>query len=263
MIIATDVPDYLYHYTSVDTLEKILMNKTIRFSSLMNVDDKEEILTSSGWNFGKYCFVSSWTDIEDESIPFWSEYTSNMSGVRIKLHTLPFYNNVFIDSRYCDGNSFYTYYPKELIEKQNICCYIMMPFCRRVQYTNDDIKIKIQDKVKYKYCDENTFRDFEANFMEIGKYKRKCWEFQSEWRYCMYFIPIDVNLGEPHFDLSLNTLNLDFNHYDLPIAEEFFLQLEITTGPRMGESDRKRVRKLVDQYCPTAKISESKLQIRI
>ena len=262
MIIKTDVPDYLYHYTSVDTLEKILMNRTIRFSSLINVDDKEEILTSSGSNFGKDCFVSSWTDIEDESIPFWAEYTENMCGVRIKLHTLPFNKNIVVNKYYYGGEPFETYYPLELFDKEKIFCYCVMPFCRKVQYTSDCMKIKIQDITHAEYVGDGHYENIQANFMEIGKYKRKCWEFQSEWRYCMFFIPADLKSGEINFDASSDKINLDFSYYDLCIAEKDFAEMEIVTGPRMDEQEKIRVIEMVKKYCPTAKVIESSLQIR-
>ena len=34
--------EYLYHYTSIETLLLILKNKTLAFNSLINVDDLEE-----------------------------------------------------------------------------------------------------------------------------------------------------------------------------------------------------------------------------
>ena len=36
------MPEYLYHYTAVDTLELILKNKTIRFNPLTKMDDNLE-----------------------------------------------------------------------------------------------------------------------------------------------------------------------------------------------------------------------------
>lgn len=263
MIINTDVPDYLYHYTSVETLEKILENKTIRFSSLINVDDTEEILTASGSNFGKYCFVSSWTDIEEESIPFWSEYTKDMTGVRIKLHTLPFYTNRVINQHYCNGVPFDTYYPKELFERDNICCYYMMPFCRKVQYTNDINKIRIPDIIQADYVGDSKYKNIQANFMEIGKYKSKCWAFQSEWRYCMFFIPVDMNVGNVNLDTSPNNLNLDFTYYDVPISKKDFNNMEIVLGPKMSVENKKRVIDKVTMFCPTANVCESQLKIKL
>ncbi|MGN1117077.1 MAG: hypothetical protein ACI4RU_00550, partial [Acutalibacteraceae bacterium] len=59
-------PDYLYHYTSVDTLEKILQNKSIRFNSLDKMDDRLEQWSAHGRQEGSHVFISSWTDQADE-----------------------------------------------------------------------------------------------------------------------------------------------------------------------------------------------------
>ena len=80
-----DHPQYLYHYTSLNTLALILTNKSICFSTLLNVDDVEEAETSDLGLFGKYVYVSCWTDEASESIAMWQMYTPNMHGVRIKL----------------------------------------------------------------------------------------------------------------------------------------------------------------------------------
>lgn len=76
--------EYLYHYTNLSSLALIFKNKTFRFNSLINMDDAEEVKTKNSPFLGKYCFISSWTDIEAESIPFWGLYTDNMSGIRIE-----------------------------------------------------------------------------------------------------------------------------------------------------------------------------------
>ena len=82
--------EYLYHYTSLETLALILSNKTICFNNLLNVDDIEEAETQDMGNFGRFLYVSCWTDDEKESIPLWNLYTPNMHGVRIKLPKFPF-----------------------------------------------------------------------------------------------------------------------------------------------------------------------------
>lgn len=43
-----------YHYTNIDTLALILKYKTIRFNSLENVDDLEEVKSSDLGDVGKY-----------------------------------------------------------------------------------------------------------------------------------------------------------------------------------------------------------------
>lgn len=75
----------LYHYCSVETFELIMRNKTFRFSSLGVVDDMEESMTSDYEDIGKICFVSCWTDLEQESVEMWRTYTGGVNGVRIGL----------------------------------------------------------------------------------------------------------------------------------------------------------------------------------
>lgn len=77
--------DYLYHYTSLDTLALILKNHTIRLRPLHTMDDKQEERSSDMKNIGKHFFISSWTSDAEESIPMWNLYTPLSSGVRIGL----------------------------------------------------------------------------------------------------------------------------------------------------------------------------------
>lgn len=75
--------DFLYHYTSIETLALILSNRTFRLNSLDQMDDLQEKETSDIKNIGQFCYISSWTDDETESIPMWKMYSSLDSGVRI------------------------------------------------------------------------------------------------------------------------------------------------------------------------------------
>ena len=76
--------EYLYHYTNIETLALILQNHSFRFNSLDKMDDLQEQETADLKNVGQFCYISSWTDDVDESIPMWNMYTSINSGVRIK-----------------------------------------------------------------------------------------------------------------------------------------------------------------------------------
>ena len=73
----TNIPQTLYHYTSLETLALILTNKSLCFNTLLNVDDIEEAETSDMGLLGKYVYVSCWTDEAAESIPMWQLYTPN------------------------------------------------------------------------------------------------------------------------------------------------------------------------------------------
>ena len=78
-------PDFLYHYTSIESLAQILSSKTIRFNSLTELDDLTEGKCNDIKSIGSYFFISSWTDIHEESLPFWNMYTPKMKGIRIKM----------------------------------------------------------------------------------------------------------------------------------------------------------------------------------
>lgn len=110
--------DYLYHYTSIETLALILKNKTLCFNNLLNVDDSEEAETFDMGKFGKFVYVSCWTDDEQESIPLWNLYTPDMHGVRIRLPRYPFKKYLYKKGEYSCTEDIETYinmeklYPK-------------------------------------------------------------------------------------------------------------------------------------------------------
>lgn len=76
--------DVIYHYTSIDTLELILKNQTIRFNRLDQVGkDLSESNSFDKLKLGKYLFVSCWTKSLIESIPLWHMQSQEMTGVRV------------------------------------------------------------------------------------------------------------------------------------------------------------------------------------
>jgi hypothetical protein len=79
------IPEKLFQYTSVDSLEKILSNCTIRFSRLDTVNDPEEAKAADVPNAASSVMVSCWSADERESIPMWSMYGDHFSGVRFGM----------------------------------------------------------------------------------------------------------------------------------------------------------------------------------
>jgi len=77
----------LHHYTSIDTLSIILKNRTIKLNRLDNSNDPLEFNAQDIDNFGKFIFYSSWTGLQEESIPMWKLYCKGdlKNGVRISL----------------------------------------------------------------------------------------------------------------------------------------------------------------------------------
>ncbi len=272
LIMENDI-EYLYHYTSIESLALILKNRTIRLNALNKMDDLQEQKTQDVLNFGQFFFVSSWTDEDKESIPMWKMYTSTSSGVRIKLRKNPFKRqktklSEFAKNIKARSVNVVTEQAEidtlldlgELIKKKVFSIDAWQGnILKEVIYTNDkeflEPKIKSEDGMQLLYD-------------KIGKYKDLHWKFQKEWRYLMKFIPLDM-LGSPS-DILLKfqilgakilegTETMPFSYIDLEIEKEYFEEMEITPSPQMSVGYKIVLDSLLEKYNPKAIIKESEL----
>ena len=274
---------YLYHYTSLETLALILANRSICFNNLLNVDDMEESETQDMGNFGRFLDVSCWTSEEQESIPLWNLYTPNMHDVRIKLPIFPFKK--------------YSYKKGELFFKEDVETYINMekiydedkvniaanqPMLIEVDYTNEKDRLfpkvrKISSvDVLERYLNAGDMKEVEGvkvsySFAELGKYKRMEWSFQKEWRYIFSIMPMGVKeLNPPTFQKHQEIIRRMEDKEYIPPYSRMFLDIddsalqniEVLCGPKMSQAEKILVQALLNQYCPNGKYQESKLRIR-
>lgn len=255
-------PQYLYHYTNIESLALILKNKTIRFSRLDFVDDLEEVETADMGKAGRFCFVSCWTEDEEESIPFWHMYTKDMKGVRIKLPSDPFveYN---VEGKYVTKSFTSNFTYEQIFRKDGTINSVWGDLLTKVIYTDDENLIK--PKISYKSSEVQSLI-----LKNIGKYKRSNWSFQKEWRYKIFISPVtleEMQMNEQYFKLIderfKNEYNLDEDQYLLNIDSSKFEQMEITLGPNTSYGDRIIVEALVNKFNPNAKIYDSKLKNKI
>lgn len=276
--------DYLFHYTSLETLALILSNKTICFNNLLNVDDIEEAETEDMGKFGKYLYVSCWTEDEEESIPLWNLYTPNMHGVRIKMQKFPFKKYHYSKGMYYLTEDIDTYINIEKIYNENkVCIVATQPLLIEVEYTND--KTKLFPKVKKESSEgalekilaakdlkdiEGSF-DIKYEFFNIGKYKRENWSFQKEWRYTISISPIGLQESNPpSFEkhqkllrkLEDDNTEVPYQRLFLELDETAFENMEIVFGPKMTESEKILAKSLIKEYCPQCKYRESTLRIK-
>jgi len=271
--------DFLYHYTSIDTLALILKNKKLRFNNLLDVDDLDEgIRRDKPW--GKYCFVSCWTDFSEESIPMWSMYSRDMKGVRIKLKKLPFvYHEYTGNTTDNDGNIKEHNKRMKAISTEeavfNRTHMLVTPFLDHllhpIQYlTDDEIKIKRSINISVDLSEDQVGPQLRATTGQLGKYKSIHWSFQREWRYILVFYP-KLNSGAvsprdffvPFRDALNGLYDLPFTDYYLMIHEDAFCSMEITFGPKAGEAEKILVESLVEKYNPSAIIKDSVLTGRV
>ncbi len=264
----------LYHYTNVSSLALILKNQNMKFNPLTVLDDSEEEKIQDTQKYGKYCYVSSWTEDENESIPMWNMYTNISEGVRIKLPKYPF-QEYLLNTESFDkvnekfdilGNGFNIIIPPKDYVYQNyfLSIPIQNKILKKVIYTNDT-------SLLYPRIKEISNGKTVISSNKLGIYKNDYWSFQKEWRYKLDFFPFgqmemikESNNGNKELLLKLErAIDLPFNYYFLKLDREKFEHMEITLSPKINEGNRTIVKILMDKYNPNAKIFESELTGKI
>lgn len=255
-------PEFLYHYTTIESLALILKNKTIRFNNLVDLDDLEEGRSSDFLNPGKLVFVSCWTYSDDDNIPLWHMYSEKMEGVRLKLPIRPFgskpaFEDNHFDLGHCSFGAIY-----ESNEYDISFNFLFNELSLKMEYTDEESKLKpcfvTVDKANHM-----------LNIKQLGHYKRKCWEFQNESRYVITFLPNLSNWGkdyksqkdaiEAFFKKDLTPAKDVF----LLIEDEEFKKMEIMLGPCVNDGQKAIVQSLIEKYNSNAKLTQSQLTGKI
>lgn len=255
---------WLYHYTSIENLALILKNKTIRFKPLNTLDDLLEGICRDGFELRKCIFVSCWTEIERESIPFWNMYTPNMTGVRIRMPKRMFTDRPVVIADHSLTTSTQISILKE--EEHNKPDYFIQPthnnYLREVIYTDEEDLLF----PKLLYSDDNGIN---VNYGPIGKYKKTEWKFQEEWRYVIRVFPRKYDSTSKEIDLFkeigegiIHKMDVPMQFFDVPISEDAFKDMSIMLGPRTTSAQRIIVESLISQYNPTITIEESEIEVR-
>lgn len=232
-------PEYLYHYTTVETLALILNSKKMRFNSLINVDDLEESKTKNLKECGKYCYVSCFTSDEKESIPVWNMYSNKGSGVRLKLAANPFEPNSFENEEATNNN-------EKILGR---ACMVVEKIDDNLRFSSISNKISLvevsytEDKDKLMptvMLDDTIMLDYNL-IKYLGIYKRTCWQFQNEWRYIKYITPGNIQGIECNKDVYSS-------YIDIKLKDDALKNLEVTLGYNVSAGNRLIVYKIVDSY---------------
>ena len=242
-------PDKLYRYTTLSNLALILKHKSIRLSSLNDLDDTLESASKDGGNHGQNIFVSCWTETLKESIPLWKMYTPNMIGVRIGLPK-PFLKTeapqlIEFKKKKIDVSKPYLPFlnkPGDLSQLSLLSSEFI-----KVDYTDNEEKLKPLVLIVNK--PNNTRYEYE----DMGRFKRSHWSFQEEWRFRIIILN-DI------LDKELDKIAPIQKNFFLEIDEEAFSKMEIILGPNSDERDFEILSALTKVYNPDAKISFSKLR---
>lgn len=235
---------YLYQYTSLETLAIILSSKTIKFSELNLLDDPLEkyvnliTLTDKGINveqkdLGRICFVSCWTQNEEESIAMWDMYGDRKTGVRIGL-----------PSNMLDTN--YNIYGAK---KNNRPLYIT---------SKDYFPIPQLIKVEYKNLEDYTIinKGNSITIDSLGRYKIPDWSFQNEYRFRI-FASYEKNKNEYVYFTSGDFVFKHKLSFDYPtkvqdllfkLDDDALSKIEIVVGPDISKGNRILFETLIEKY---------------
>ena len=276
--------EYLFHYTSLENLALILSNKTICFNNLSNVDDSEESETEDMGRFGRFVYVSCWTDAPEESIALWKLYTPDMHGVRIKLPKFPFKKYFYKKGEMFLSEDTETFINLKNLYNDNKASIVSnQPLLVRVTYTADSSllipKIRhesregaLQDFLQLKDLSDLS-ADYEASydFKHLGKYKREYWSFQKEWRYIISSAPQGLKDSAPptlekqqSFIRAIEDLDSapPYNQLFLELDDAALEKMEITFGPKMSAAEKILAKSLLAEFYPTCNYKDSYIKIK-
>jgi hypothetical protein len=253
----------LYHYTTIDILALIVENKTLRFNSLLNVDDQDEGETSDNGSFKEHIFVSCWTDDSVENIALWNMYAKNMKGIRLGVDSSKI---IFIPK---ETVQIPVYHIVENVKPQNKNTAFIIWYDTNSRGSLDTtIKVKYDLDKKYPFVLKKSEVMVQYNFEDLACRKRKEWMFQSEVR-CVLFGASTINFKKNYsYQSIINSItskeNIDCGFVDLCLEESFFQNIEVLLGPSSTESDNIICKSLLNQYVGTGNyiLKKSNLNIR-
>lgn len=270
----------LYHYTSLDTIVQILKNKQIKFNSLANCDDLDEAESADVRQVGRFVYVSCWTTEQQESIPMWTQYSHDMSGVRLGMVVNPFEVKEYQGT----NGIIRTALNLELFERDNKMMFVAdQPKMVSVEYTEDEAKlipnilIESSEGATERIIKGTAHSDQTSISIDpIGKYKRPCWSFQKEVRYKIFGTPMGMletaSLENPKlaFEKHRELFRRIFDPVYQPFYKALYVDLsqeaidssEILIGPRMTDSQEILLRAFLEQYGYKGAIKKSELRVR-
>lgn len=212
---------YLYHYTTVESLLFILINRVLKFNKVDNFNDLSESIRNEHVKF----FASCLTYSKEESIPLWHIYANKENGIRIGFPNI----NIF-------GEDFYFYNDDK---SKNV---IRLSEIGRILYG----QVEYNDELAIKSPSQGNDAIRMTNVYNMACQKRKVWSYEEELR---YFIVDDDN----HIK-DAKCLYVSLNN-------DFFNNLVIKFNPYMAEYKKLLIKETVRNLgCDNIRLEESCLK---
>lgn len=197
--------EYIYHYTTVESLLFILINKVLKFNSVDNFNDVSECTRNEYVKF----FASCLTYSKEESIPLWHIYANKENGVRIGFpNTEIFGENLYFFNE--DGH-------KISVDIKSLGGIL-------------NGQVEYSDELAAKSPSEGNDFLRSTNVYYMACQKREVWSYEEELR---YFIVDDANLIT------------DAKCLYVSLNDDFFNNLTITYNPFMADYKKKIIEEAV------------------
>ncbi len=256
-----ELPEYIYHYTSLQILALILENNKIRLNRLDKVNDLQEGRKTALGDISRNVYISCWNAIDDEQIYMWKLYGNNLQGVRLRLR--PDFFMFYTLSKKKKQNDIFAYSIRQVLSLGD---YFLNPDLNyplyEIKYVED---IKEYDKNVFKVVGNDVF--FDTNL--VATYKDNIWSHEKEWRIKVIVIPkgqnsVDSRTVNPIIRIVEGKHPPD-EYFDVEMFYPRIDEIEITMGPCMGEGDRILLESLIarNSHKTGFKIKESSLNGKI
>jgi len=212
--------NFLYHYTSYDSLKSILANNSFKFNRTDQINDlieEKRIVNDLGENY-----VSCFTHNNNESIPMWILYAKE-NGLRIGFKNDDIFNQTKI---YYFANNEKIYFEKSIISSDKVLKNIIKTKDGYIE-ANNPLRIDViysTKKQKIEFTIENEYAFGVYPSLQVGL-KGEAWEYEKETRYY-----IGTNFW--------NRYNIQSLYCE--IENNFYNDLEIVWNPIMLNKEIKK-----------------------
>lgn len=236
----------LYHYTKLDTLDKILESRSLRFNRNDKLNDMLEHSRSSDAGFNYY--VTCFTHNEVESIPMWYMYAQKM-GVRIAFKSKDLFKNrmYFLEG---DKKKYFSYEVRgyegdkplynNIYEFEGSTIEIGKPLATIVIY--DDEMINLNHTHKY---GGGSIKISTTNVYQMAAIKGTAWSYECESRYFL--------LTNGHYKF--------IDSIFVELEEKVFDGLEIVFSPFYSEDELINLKKEMRNKYPDVKFNFIKSEL--
>ncbi len=261
-------PDYLYHYTTLDSLAMILSGRKIKFSLLSNLNDPLEGKNPDFKQAERLIYSSSWTAVSQDMLPMWNLYSA-LSGGRIKLPSDMFdIKDTISQTEWLTGTIHSATLRNPPYAKLNgdhngssfVKHLSQITGPDEVRYVNQGKVGKIPRLVWHGQTPIGRLRNVELS--HVGLTKSKVWEFEQEWR---FRLPFNISFSEPFGGFEgdlMEILNFQEGFVLVDLRDDCFEQLEVTLGPKADKGTEIIVGALIEKFAPDAKCERSEIEIR-